>query len=402
MAAESSKGADPKGAERGADLSQEIIKYTEMMAQDPKSRAFALLAEAYRKSGLHAEAVKVARGGLAIHPYYLSGRVALGRALFDGGNLDEARQEFEKVITSAPDNLMAHRHLARIYESQGRLGEAARFLKMVVLLDPRDSESRAKLMSISTTPGSKHDIGAGGGMDTMLEGHRYDDMARPARAEPAPRAAAQAPPPKAAPPPRTEPPPKPPSPLEDSEDIVFDLIEEEPPAPEPAKPAAAAPPPPPTRPAEPSASWLEAPSGPPASWLEAPPAPPPPPAPPAAEERWESVFGEVPAEAAPAAEAPAELSTETLADIYIQQGFYDKALAIYRQLLTERKEDARLKQKIGELESLLSVSRQPAPAAPIPPGPAAAVGTGGAARPAASEVLQTLRTWLKRIQTERK
>ena len=70
------------------------------------------------------EAVDVCRAGLEVHPSYLSARVTLGRALIELQQLDEAQQELEHVLQSAPENLAAIRGLADVYHRQGALAEA--------------------------------------------------------------------------------------------------------------------------------------------------------------------------------------------------------------------------------------------------------------------------------------
>ena len=68
----------------------------EKLVEDPNSRVFAPLAEAYRKSGMLDEAIQVCLEGLKIHPTYISGRVALARAYYEEKMLGEAKEEFEK------------------------------------------------------------------------------------------------------------------------------------------------------------------------------------------------------------------------------------------------------------------------------------------------------------------
>lgn len=92
---------------------------------DPASVAFAALAEEYRRAGRYQEAVDVSRTGLVRHPVYVSARVTLGRALLELGALDEARQEFESVLRTAPENLAAIRGLAEIHHRRGEAPEAA-------------------------------------------------------------------------------------------------------------------------------------------------------------------------------------------------------------------------------------------------------------------------------------
>ena len=61
------------------------------LEREPGSRLFAQLAEELRKDGNHAEAIRVARAGLAQQPNYPSARMTLGRALLDSGDLEGAR-----------------------------------------------------------------------------------------------------------------------------------------------------------------------------------------------------------------------------------------------------------------------------------------------------------------------
>jgi tetratricopeptide (TPR) repeat protein len=88
---------------------------------DPASIAFAALAEEYRRFGRYDEAVETCLAGLKRHPAYLSARVTLGRALVETGDLAGAREQFETVLRTAPENLAAIRGLAHIHD---RLGES--------------------------------------------------------------------------------------------------------------------------------------------------------------------------------------------------------------------------------------------------------------------------------------
>src|SRR5215471_3708817 len=90
---------------------------------DPASIAFAALAEEYRRLGRNHEAVDTCRAGLQRHPAYLSARVTLGRALIETGDLDSAREQFETVLRSAPENIAATRGLAQIHERLGHSTE---------------------------------------------------------------------------------------------------------------------------------------------------------------------------------------------------------------------------------------------------------------------------------------
>ena len=87
--------------------------------KDPASIAFAQLAEEYRRAGDPEEAVRMCRAGLVEHPTYVSARVTLGRSLMELGKLDEAQGEFEQVLVAAPDNLIAVRSMAELYQLRG-------------------------------------------------------------------------------------------------------------------------------------------------------------------------------------------------------------------------------------------------------------------------------------------
>jgi len=130
-------------------ISAEIEKYATALAKDPKSRAFAPLAEAYRRAGMLDEAVMVAQDGLKIHPAYHSGRVALGRAYFEKGMLSEALQELENVTKVSPDNIVAQKVLGEIYFRRGEKEKAKRLFSLVLTLSPGDKEAEEKLKALA-------------------------------------------------------------------------------------------------------------------------------------------------------------------------------------------------------------------------------------------------------------
>lgn len=72
-------------------------------------------AEKLRRSGNPQGAIDLCRDALVRFPGHLSARVTLGWALLDLGQLKEAREEFEIVRKSAPDNFAAIRGLAQLH-----------------------------------------------------------------------------------------------------------------------------------------------------------------------------------------------------------------------------------------------------------------------------------------------
>ena len=108
--------------------------------QDPASIAFAQLAEEFRRTGHHQEAVDTCRAGLALHPEYVSARVTLGRALLALGRLGEAVAELRLVLVTAPENLAATRCLADALRQQGRPAEALPHYVTALALAPNDPD----------------------------------------------------------------------------------------------------------------------------------------------------------------------------------------------------------------------------------------------------------------------
>ena len=122
-----------------------IYSYLKKYQEDPTSRVFAPLAEAYRKVGLLTEAIDIAREGLKLHPQFLGGRVALARALFDQKLYLEVIEELAPIVQDIPDNLVAQKLLADSYLILGRLSEALIAYKMLLFFSPQDGET-AKLI----------------------------------------------------------------------------------------------------------------------------------------------------------------------------------------------------------------------------------------------------------------
>lgn len=118
------------------------------LEREPGSRAFAQLAEEFRKEGNHAEAIRVARAGLQQQANYPSARMTLGRALLDSGDLAAARLEFETVLRGAPDNILASRFLAECLEGLGDLGSALLQFRAAQRLAPSDKHVEGQIRAL--------------------------------------------------------------------------------------------------------------------------------------------------------------------------------------------------------------------------------------------------------------
>lgn len=118
----------------------ELFHYLRKYQENPTSRIFAPLAEAYRKAGLLDEAIDIAREGLTHHPGFVGGRVALARSLFDKKDYRGVLEELRQVIQDVPDNVIAQRLVAESNLILGRVAEALDAYKMLLYLSPEDRE----------------------------------------------------------------------------------------------------------------------------------------------------------------------------------------------------------------------------------------------------------------------
>ena len=112
--------------------------YLRRFREDPTSRVFAPLAEAYRKMGRVEEATQICLEGLKHHPDFFGGRVALAKCYLDRGYYEEARVELDRVVSAVPENLMAQRLLGDTYSATGDAPRALHCYKMALLLSPND------------------------------------------------------------------------------------------------------------------------------------------------------------------------------------------------------------------------------------------------------------------------
>ena len=73
-------------------------------AADPSESSFIRLAEAYRREGLLADAIRICQEGLTRCPTSLRGRILLGQSLLEQGAIPSAMAEFDRVEREASGN----------------------------------------------------------------------------------------------------------------------------------------------------------------------------------------------------------------------------------------------------------------------------------------------------------
>ena len=267
--------------------------------ENPK-RYFAPLANEYRKAGDPELAIELCRTYLPQQPTHMSGYIVYGQALHDAGHTDESAAVFRQALTLDPENLIALRNLGDMSRDAGDNVGAMRWYGKVLELDPRNEEIAAYITSVAH-PGSRPPI-----------------------------------PPADRNPPTVRPEPEPDASAVRLEDIF----------------------------SEPDVAQMPFGADEPLAWGEEKSERP----------RLSDFMPDEAAAFAPTAEEigasePEEVSstssspgnsevrgespfvTETMAELYMQQGLRGEALGIYRQL-TLKRDDPRLRQRIAEIESV--------------------------------------------------
>lgn len=121
-------------------------------AENPR-RVFARLANEYRKRGELDSAIEICRSHVPLQPGYISGHIVLGQALYDSGSLDEARSTFETALALDPENLIALRHMGDIARANGDIDGARRWYRQLLEIDPQNEEVAAQIESLGA-PGA--------------------------------------------------------------------------------------------------------------------------------------------------------------------------------------------------------------------------------------------------------
>lgn len=378
---------------------QSEIEKLEARYRENPQQWFAALADSYRKAGDLELALDVVRAGLEKRPNYVSGHIVLGRCLLDQKNDLEAAQAFQRVLELDAENVIALKALAEISRRAGDVAQSRRWLSRLLEVDPMNDEAREALEAL----GPEVPAAVAGDSGTMAEPEAAAAVAtetmpvaepeappvleieRASVAEPEASAGVELEPAGVAEP--EAPPAVEPEAVSVAEPETPPAVELEPVSTlEPQASAAVEPKTP--RDLEPDdalGAEAEAVASPDlVAELEpmefTPPAETPPPAeglelagdlplilPEEIEEPVVQPAGGPAVEEEAIEAAPAEpVVTETMAEVYAQQGLVAQARDIYRELVAHHPEDARLVQRLAELEGAAPGEVQAAPKAKIP------------------------------------
>lgn len=295
-------------------------------AENPR-RVFARLANEYRKRGELDTAIEICRAHVPLQPTYISGYIVLGQALYETGQLDEAQSTFETALGLDPENLIGLRQLGDIARAKGDADGARGWYRRLLEVDPQNAEVEALLREMDAPAQSAPAAAPEAAPDVISWNDINPESTKATESPPSPA-------PVSAREPAAEPAKK-------SLDFDYNVLSsfgeaEALPAFEQPEPAEAT---------HADASTID----------EAIPETPAPGAPAASTAASRPVVEESSSHDEP---LPAAFITETMAELYLQQGHREQALDIYRLLLAQRPGDVSLLNRIARLE-------QPAPAAPV-------------------------------------
>jgi tetratricopeptide (TPR) repeat protein len=131
---------------------EEIAKLEALYASNPEGRVFTHLAEAYRKGGEFERARSILEQGLTKHPSYASAHVVLGRVYADLNDTEQAGASFRHVLELDPHNLVALRSLGDLARAAGRTEEALGYFEQLRQQDPSNSDIEGVIAELKAAP----------------------------------------------------------------------------------------------------------------------------------------------------------------------------------------------------------------------------------------------------------
>jgi len=145
-------GGNPKSQ---ADLSmptENLMEFScNLLSQDPSSQVFVPLAEEFCARKLWKEAVETCRRGLVYHPRQFRGRVLLGWALWELGEVEEAERLLIKAGTELEKNAVIYRILAELAERRGDSDQAWRLMHIYQSLQDGHLRRRSEIQATKIT-----------------------------------------------------------------------------------------------------------------------------------------------------------------------------------------------------------------------------------------------------------
>ncbi len=141
------------------------------LTEDPSSPKFVFLAEILRRQGDLHRATEILINGLRNNPGSVTARSILAKIYFDRWMIDQAKNEMEKVIRVAPDNVDAAKMLIQIYRSEENYDKALEVCYCALVFNPEDDILANELKALQRE--GSHD---GTEATTIETGRRANDI----------------------------------------------------------------------------------------------------------------------------------------------------------------------------------------------------------------------------------
>lgn len=117
-----------------------IEKYQKNLEANPKSLVFAPLAEAYRQLGFIDKAYALLKNGLKLHPQYVLAYIGIARCAVDQKNYQLSYTTLKPHIEYQRDNISLQKLFGESCLNLGYKREALETYKYLLFLNPRDKE----------------------------------------------------------------------------------------------------------------------------------------------------------------------------------------------------------------------------------------------------------------------
>ncbi|NNG15702.1 MAG: tetratricopeptide repeat protein [Gemmatimonadales bacterium] len=132
-------------------MTDDIRVMTAQLAADPASMVFLPLGEALRQRGQLEAAEKVAVSGLGRYPESADAHDLYARILGDGGQLEQAFDEWDIALRLDPEHVGAHKGIGFLYFVAGDLERALSHLETAARTLPEDAGAQAALARVKET-----------------------------------------------------------------------------------------------------------------------------------------------------------------------------------------------------------------------------------------------------------
>lgn len=132
-----------------------LSELEEKIKKDPNSRDFYILASEYKRMGRLADSKKLCLTGLKNFPGNFQARLLLTQIYVAEGKFKEAKEQVGRVLVVVPDNITANHLAAEISEALGQKKDALRFYKVVELFEPGRAGVKEKIEELERKDSNK-------------------------------------------------------------------------------------------------------------------------------------------------------------------------------------------------------------------------------------------------------